>query len=103
MNNAILTSPAAASLDENKIRVRAYYLWLERGSPPNQELEIWHAAKALLHDRSNPAPQDSRESRAARERTPLHHFHNPSIAHDKRTDVAASGSRQRIRARDHQG
>jgi hypothetical protein len=99
MNSTLSNPPVTVHVDEATLRERAYYLWLERGRPSGQDLEIWHAARVLLHDHVNQAPLTITLTLATRQSDPEHHFHAPATVHDKRPDVAASGARQRIRAR----
>jgi hypothetical protein len=84
--------------DEASVRERAYYLWLERGCPAGQDEAIWHAAKALLHDRSPSRVPSVKVALAAHERDPRHRFHARVKSPDQRQAVAASGAMQRVRA-----
>lgn len=97
MNNNNADSPAA-NPSEADIRERAYYLWLERGCPPDRDQEMWFAAKLLLHDRTHRPPPSSRETLALHQSDPQHQYHDPGIAQDARPTVARSGRMQRIRA-----
>lgn len=106
-------SPSRESeLQEEEIRVRAYFLWLERGCLHGEDCAHWFAARQqLLAERGSTADHRSehapdRSSHFAIEKTlgahlsdPTHRFHAPGTAHDARLDVVAGEARQRVRGR----
>lgn len=49
-------------VDEEKIRQRAYELWLEAGSPEGREDEFWHLAKEHLAKHEKDIDQASEQS-----------------------------------------
>jgi hypothetical protein len=99
---------------EERIRQRAYSLWLDGGCPHGQALDHWLAAKqelmTSLHEEAaenSPrfaypdltSPFSIRKTIAANLADPTHRFHAPSVAHDDRLAVVAGEARQRIRGR----
>lgn len=109
------TIPAAnralASL-EDRIRERAYYLWIERGCPHGEDWEHWFTAKKQLSALGGPAGSEHsawedystpsysiRKTAETHGADPKHRFHAPGTVRDRRLDVIASEARQRVRAR----
>jgi hypothetical protein len=104
----IMNPPLPSSHDpatEARIRELAYYLWVDAGCPPNNELAHWYdAEKRVLaetrHVVAPPSPHYSiRATLAEHESDPAHRFHNPAHAQDARRGVVAGEARQRVRSR----
>lgn len=105
------TADESTTLHE-RIRERAYFLWLEAGQPDGEDLVHWYAAVGHIegHDqpvsdsKSLPSKTSSphfsiRSTVAAHLSDPTHRFHNPALAHDDRLNVVAGEARQRVRSR----
>jgi hypothetical protein len=104
--------PQAHQTLEDRIRLRAYHIWLERGRPDGDAWSHWFTAKEeIIAFLASPAtadrPAESSQTRLptirktvnARRDDPEHRFHSPAVAHDSRTNVAANEAPQRIRGR----
>ena len=100
--------------EEDHIRVRAYYLWLDRGCPHGADGQDWFAAQqqqltattlaaseAPASAPATDAPQhfSIRQTLAEHTSDPTHRFHQPSASHDRRVDVLAGEAPQRVRGR----
>ena len=102
--------------EEDHIRVRAYYLWFDRGCPNGTDRQDWFAAKQQLHTAATlsasdtPAPASApatdapphfsiRQTVAEHLSDPTNRFHPPAATHDGRVDVIAGEARQRVRGR----
>jgi len=90
-----------ASVTETRIRELAYFLWVDAGCPPNDDLSHWFTAeKLVLADTPDPAQHFSiRATLAEHNSDPTHRFHDPAKVHDARLDVVAGEARQRVRGR----
>ena len=109
MNPTIPTSGRESGSLEDRIRERAYFLWLERGRPPGEDRAHWLAAEQqlLAEFASERPPQADGPSRhfsihktvSAHLGDPTHRFHGPGAAHDDRVSVVAGAARQRVRGR----
>lgn len=97
---------------EDRIRQRAYDIWLERGCPDGDAWSHWFTAKEeIISFIASPATPDHaaessqaplptlRTTANARSADPEHRFHSPTAALDRRTNVAANEAPQRIRGR----
>jgi hypothetical protein len=105
---AMNSSPLPSSHDaatETRIRELAYFLWVDAGCPPNDELSHWYLAeKTVLAATSATPPPSSphysiRATLAEHQSDPTHRFHDPAKVHDTRLDVVAGEARQRVRGR----
>lgn len=95
---------------EERIRERAYYLWLERGCPHGEDWEHWFAAQQQLRpaeaagrtdhvareDDAAPAYSSRAMAKALRSGPP-HRYRAPGGVHDRRLDVIAHEAGQRGR------
>jgi hypothetical protein len=106
------SSPASGPPVDEHVRVRAYYLWLERGCPHGEDGDHWFAAQRQLlatmtaaiveappRADDGPARFSIRQTVAEHLSDPTHRFHPPGAAHDNRLDVIAGEARQRVRGR----
>jgi hypothetical protein len=106
-----IPSPLHETL-EDRIRHRAYDIWIERGRPDGDAWSHWFAAKEeILSFIASPSTPDHsvepsqpplptlRTTVNARSADPEHRFHTPTAAADRRTHVAANEAPQRIRGR----
>ena len=94
---------------EEQIRQRAYFLWLDRGCPGGGDWEHWFTARqellAAIGRQAADAPSPAsahfsiRNTQAAHLSDPSHRFHWTGAAHDNRLDVVAGEARQRVRGR----
>jgi hypothetical protein len=104
--------------EEDHIRVRAYYLWLDRGCPHGADGQDWFAAQqqqltaTTLAVTEAPAPTPTtdapahfsiRQTVAEHLSDPTHRFHPPGTVHDRRVDVIAGAAPQRMRGRQPSG
>jgi hypothetical protein len=48
----------ASAISEEKVRTRAYELWLEAGSPEGRDEEFWQQAQSQVSARSAPTQED---------------------------------------------
>ena len=104
------STPLPAPLDD-KVREAAYFEWLNHGCPHGDDWSHWFAAEnnivvgldAPVVVPDEPAANATKfaleANFAAHSSDPLHRFHGPGTAHDDRTDIIASGARQRVRGR----
>ncbi len=103
---------AISSSHEDRIRQRAYFLWLESGQLDGQHEQHWLAAAEQLAKEVDPtsavsafspeatAPHLSlRNTVASHQSDPAHRFHQPSKPHDGRVDVLGGEAQQRVRSR----
>ena len=101
---------------EEQLRERAYFLWLEHGSPHGEDWAHWFAAKQQLlaalagtGAESLTRAQDAAphhtilQTLAAHTTDPTHRFHVIATVHDNRVDVVAGEARQRVRGRHFDG
>lgn len=114
MNTLTPTPPVAATSSEQRIRERAYFLWLEQGSPHGLDLKHWGVAAGEETAELAPAggarqpegaspPLSIRRTVANHQSDPAHRFHCTGAAHDGRLDVVAGEARQRVRSRSAKG
>ncbi len=105
-------STPESGLLEERIRQRAYFLWLDRGCPQGGDWDHWFAARQELLLELSPAatgtgtPGDAaaahysiRTTVATNLSDPAHRFHSPGAVHDGRLNVVAGEARQRVRGR----
>jgi hypothetical protein len=87
-------------LPEQRVRERAYSLWLARGSPHGNDWHDWLTATHQLQTESAAPPHPKiKDAVAAHTNDPAHRFHGTGAAHDARVDVVAGEARQRVRGR----
>jgi hypothetical protein len=112
MNATMPTPPRESEPPEERIRERAYFLWIERGCPQGEDLEHWFMAKQQLQTAGDLAAADNPPRKhataarlsigntlAAHLSDPTHRFHAPGTARDHRLDVVEGEARQRVRGR----
>lgn len=93
------------SVTETRIRELAYFLWVDAGCPPNDDLSHWLVAERTVRaETPDAAPTPSqhfsiRATLAEHNSDPTHRFHDPAKVHDARLDVVAGEARQRVRGR----
>jgi hypothetical protein len=95
----ILPPPTTSGPSDADVRERAYYLWLERGCPPNRDQEMWFAAQVLLHDETNLRLRNLPPTAQVRQENQKMRLDNRSQARDARPAVAQTGAPQRRRSR----
>ncbi len=97
---------------EDRIRLRAYFLWLEDNCPEGEDLAHWFTAEQeLLAKEQAAVPKNPRSGKNApaafsirhtltdHQSDPAHRFHTAGAPHDDRLDVIAREARQRVRGR----
>ncbi len=97
---------------EDRIRERAYQIWIERGRPDGDAWTHWLSAKeevlSVIAIPATAAPSAQpkqarlptiRKTVGEHSNDPENRFHAPAVAHDSRTNVAANEAPQRIRGR----
>lgn len=111
MNPTILTLSRESEPLKDRIRERAYFLWLERGRPQGDERAHWLTAERQLlaeiesvaeippHTEGASTHFSIRSTVSAHLSDPTHRFHGPGPAHDGRLNVVAGEARQRVRGR----
>ncbi len=111
MNSTKQTSPRMPDIPEHLIRERAYFLWLERGSPHGADGDDWFTAQQELqatvtpdtngqpHHAEATAHFSIRQTVAEHLSDPTHRFHAPGATHDDRRDIVAGEAAQRVRGR----
>jgi hypothetical protein len=112
MNPTSSPSPRESEVPAERIRERAYFLWLEHGCPEGENLDHWLAAEreffAVGPAAANEPPStfgeppslfSIKKTVAAHLSDPTHRFHATGAVHDNRVDVIAGEARQRVRGR----
>jgi hypothetical protein len=91
------------------VREAAYFQWLNGGANHGDDWAHWLNAESQIvaggdvRQQVDPNSTTSKNSLQAtlaeHSSDPAHRYHGQGVAHDNRTDIIASGPRQRVRGR----